>query len=74
MRSGYAIEQLQKVRAITSVPLIASGGAGCREDFKQVFKEAQVDGALAAGVFHRGEIEIPELKSWLRQEGVSIRE
>ncbi|MGD9585116.1 MAG: imidazole glycerol phosphate synthase subunit HisF, partial [Lysobacterales bacterium] len=72
-RAGYDIEQLRAVRAICPLPLIASGGAGCREHFLQVFREADVDGALAASVFHQGTIRIPELKSWLADQGVAIR-
>jgi len=55
------------------VPLIASGGAGLPEHFRDAFVEADVDGALAASVFHSGAIAIPELKHYLRAEGVAIR-
>ena len=72
-KAGYDIEQLRAVRAIASVPLIASGGAGSMEDFAQVFQVADVDGALAAGVFHRGEIAIPDLKALLRQRDIEVR-
>ena len=72
-RAGYDIEQLQAVRARCPRPLIASGGAGCREHFLQVFRDADVDGALAASVFHQGTIAIPELKSWLIGQGLSMR-
>lgn len=71
--SGYDIEQLKAVRAATHLPLIASGGAGTREHFLQVFEEADVDGALAASVFHSGQIAIPELKHWLVGQGVNVR-
>jgi len=73
VRSGYDIEQLSKVREICRVPLIASGGAGAREHFLQAFREADVDGALAATVFHSGQIAIPDLKYWLEREGVVVR-
>nr|XP_061801935.1 imidazole glycerol phosphate synthase subunit HisF-like [Nerophis lumbriciformis] len=74
MRNGYDVAQLALVRAQCSVPLIASGGAGEREHFKQVFELADVDGALAATVFHSGKISIPELKQWLAEDGVRVRQ
>lgn len=73
VREGYDIEQLSTVRSICRVPLIASGGAGAPEHFLQAFAEADVDGALAATVFHSGQIAIPDLKSWLRGHGVVVR-
>jgi cyclase len=74
VRSGYDIDQLAAVRQICSVPLIASGGAGAREHFRDVFRAADVDGALAATVFHSGQIPIPGLKAWLAAEGVEVRD
>ncbi|WP_244086417.1 imidazole glycerol phosphate synthase subunit HisF, partial [Aeromonas caviae] len=74
MRQGYDLEQLKLVRAVCKVPLIASGGAGAMEHFRDAFTLADVDGALAASVFHKGLIPIPELKRWLKNEGVAIRE
>ncbi len=73
VRSGYDIEQLRAVRARCSVPLIASGGAGSVEHFAEVFAQADVDGALAASVFHSGAIAIPTLKQYLIGRGVAIR-
>jgi cyclase len=73
VRRGYDVEQLRAVRGKCTVPLIASGGAGTYEHFRDVFESADVDGALAASVFHSGAIAIPALKSWLRDEGVAIR-
>lgn len=73
VRQGYDIEQLAMVREVCSVPLIASGGAGAREHFAEVFKQARVDGALAASVFHKQILEIGELKQYLRQQGIEIR-
>ncbi len=73
MRQGYDLTQLKRVRAVLTIPLVASGGAGAPEHFRDVFRDAGVDAALAASVFHRGAIPIPELKAYLRQEGVSIR-
>jgi len=73
-RAGYDIEQLKAARAICQVPLIASGGAGTREHFAAVFREADVDGALAASVFHSGSLPIPELKAWLRSQHIEVRD
>jgi len=73
VRNGYDIEQLSAVRQLARIPLIASGGAGAKEHFADVFKKAGVDGALAASVFHKSIIAIPELKTYLRQQGVEIR-
>jgi imidazole glycerol-phosphate synthase subunit HisF len=73
VRSGYDIEQLLAVRACCSVPLIASGGAGVPEHFFNVFAQADVDGALAATVFHSGSIRIADLKRYLIERGVAIR-
>ncbi|BDW99439.1 imidazole glycerol phosphate synthase subunit HisF [Maricaulis maris] len=73
VRDGYDIEQLEAARAVCSTPLIASGGAGRKEHFKSVFELAKVDGALAASVFHKGVIEIGQLKSWLGGEGIRVR-
>jgi cyclase len=72
-RSGYDLTQLTAMREICEVPLIASGGAGCIEDFKNVFEKAGVDGALAASIFHRREIAIPELKKSLAAQGIALR-
>jgi cyclase len=73
VRHGYDIPQLAAVRRLCDVPLIASGGAGAPEHFVDVFARAQVDGALAASVFHSGTIAIPTLKNYLRQQSVEIR-
>ena len=73
VRSGYDIEQLRAARAACRVPLVASGGAGKPAHFRAVFAEADVDGALAASVFHSGAITIPALKRWLHEQGVVVR-
>jgi len=73
VRKGYDIPQLQMVRRICHVPLIASGGAGNEEDFAQVFHQAGVDGALAASVFHSGAVLIPALKAQLKKSGIEVR-
>src|SRR5574344_2648225 len=74
MRKGYDLELLKKVREICKVPLIASGGAGTMDDFYEAFDIANTDGALAASVFHKGTIHIPELKEYLKSKGVCIRD
>ena len=73
VRKGYDIAQLAEVRALCGVPLIASGGAGEPEHFATVFRDADVDGALAASVFHSGAINIHTLKTYLRGEGIEVR-
>lgn len=73
VRKGYDIAQLSVIRALCQVPLIASGGAGAIEHFAEVFQQADVDGALAASVFHKAVIEIADLKAQLIAAGVSIR-
>lgn len=74
VRSGYDIGQLRAVRAICDVPLIASGGAGSIEHFIEVFQQADVDGALAASVFHNATVAIPELKRALRAHAIEVRD
>jgi cyclase len=73
VRSGYDLAQLQSVRTVCRVPLIASGGAGAMEHFADVFAQAHVDGALAASVFHSGAIAIPDLKRYLREQQIEVR-
>ena len=73
VKRGYDLEQLARVRETCRVPLIASGGAGTIEHFVEVFRQARVDGALAASVFHDGLIAIPELKIALAAAGVEVR-
>ena len=73
VRKGYDIKQLSSVRKACPVPLIASGGAGSTEHFEDVFKHADVDGALAASVFHKSIIAIPDLKRDLKASGIEIR-
>ncbi len=73
VREGYDIEQLLLVRDACHVPLIASGGAGSPGHFVDVFLRARVDGALAASVFHSGEVAIPDLKRHLAASNVEVR-
>jgi len=73
VRAGYDLAQLRAVRSICSVPLVASGGAGVAEHFSDAFRIAGVDAALAASVFHSGEIRIRDLKQRLRADGIEVR-
>ena len=73
VKNGYANEALRMLADHLSIPVIASGGAGCREHFLDVFTQGHADAALAASVFHFGEIPIPELKAYLKAEGVNVR-
>ena len=73
VRTGYDIAQLQAARAVCPVPLIASGGAGASVHFAAAFIDADVDGALAASVFHSGRIAIPALKRELADQAIDIR-
>jgi cyclase len=73
VRKGYDIAQLKAVRAMCDVPLVASGGAGEIAHFEAAFREADVDAALAASVFHSGAILIPDLKRDLRSAGIEVR-
>ena len=73
VKNGYANEALSVLAGQLSIPVIASGGAGCKEHFRDVFLQGKADAALAASVFHFGEIKIPELKSYLCSQGLSMR-
>ena len=72
-KNGYANEALAHLSEELSIPIIASGGAGTKEHFRDVFKIGKADAALAASVFHFGEIPVPELKSYLLNEGIYVR-
>ena len=73
VKTGYANEALARLAGQLSIPVIASGGAGTPEHFRDAFTLGKADAALAASVFHFGEIKIPELKSYLCEQGISIR-
>ncbi len=73
VKNGYANEALSRLSDMLTIPVIASGGAGCKEHFKDTFIKGKADAALAASVFHFGEISIPELKSYLCKEGINVR-
>ena len=72
MKTGYPNEALCALSDSLNIPVIASGGAGKKEDFRDAFIKGKADAALAASVFHFGEILIPELKLYLRNEGINI--
>ncbi len=73
VKNGYANEALAQLADNLDIPIIASGGAGKKEHFRDVFKKGHADAALAASVFHFGEIPIQELKQYLTQEGINVR-
>ena len=73
VKNGYANAALAELSESLTIPVIASGGAGKKEHFRDAFLEGKADAALAASVFHFGEIPIPELKAYLRSEGINIR-
>ena len=73
VRKGYDLRQLRLVRDLIDIPLVASGGAGAPEHFTDVFQQCDVSGALAASVFHKKIIAIPDLKRGLRLAGVPVR-
>ncbi|MBO4660777.1 MAG: imidazole glycerol phosphate synthase subunit HisF [Prevotella sp.] len=72
-KNGFANEALARLSEELPIPIIASGGAGTMEHFRDVFVKGKADAALAASVFHFGEIAIPELKQYLQREGISVR-
>lgn len=72
-KNGFAIEITRELATNLPIPIIASGGAGCREHFVEVFTTGKADAALAASVFHFGEIPIPELKKYLKENQIEVR-
>ena len=73
VKQGFANEALAELSTEVAIPVIASGGAGKKEHFRDAFTLGKADAALAASVFHFGEITIPELKQYLRREGINVR-
>jgi cyclase len=73
VKTGYANEALARLAESLSIPIIASGGAGEMSHFRDAFTLGKADAALAASVFHFGEMTIPDLKSYLKKEGIVIR-
>ena len=72
-KNGFEIELTRKISESVNVPVIASGGAGKPEHFTKVFEKGKADAALAASVFHFREIEIPQLKNYLREQNIEVR-
>lgn len=73
VKNGFDKELLEAISKVITIPIIASGGAGNMEHFKDVFEVKGVDAGLAASIFHFGEVEIPELKKYLKEQGVAVR-
>lgn len=72
-KNGFALAICEEISRAVNIPVIASGGAGTKEHFKDVFTKTNVSAALAASIFHFGEIPIPELKKYLKTENIQIR-
>ncbi len=72
-KKGFACEALSELSGQLSIPVIASGGAGKKEHFVEVFQQGKADAALAASIFHYNEIPVPELKKYLRKNNIIIR-
>ena len=72
-KNGFANEALAKLSTLVNIPIIASGGAGTKEHFVDAFINGKADAALAASVFHFQEIEIPELKQYLKEQNIEVR-
>ena len=72
-KDGFAIEITRAVSETVNVPVVASGGAGTMQHFTEVFREGKADAALAASIFHYGEIKISELKKYLKETGIEVR-
>lgn len=73
VKQGFALDALARLHNLLPIPVIASGGAGNMQHFRDAFTEGKADAALAASVFHFGEIGIPDLKRYLRDEGIEVR-
>ena len=72
-KAGFSLDVTRQISHLVNIPVIASGGAGKMEDFKEVFEETKASGALAASIFHFGEIPIPQLKEYLTQQNIPVR-
>ena len=72
-KKGFALDITRQLSISLPVPIIASGGAGCKEDFATVFQEANADAALAASIFHFKELTVPELKNYLFEQQIPVR-
>lgn len=72
-KNGFAVELTKRVSESVNIPVIASGGAGAMEHFTEIFRDGKADAALAASIFHFGEIPIPQLKHYLKQQNIPVR-
>jgi len=72
-KGGFSIEMTRMLSELLPVPIVASGGAGNAEHFVEVFKEGKADAALAASIFHFGEVKIPDLKAYLKTQNITVR-
>jgi cyclase len=72
-KNGFACEALRELSEKLTIPVIASGGAGKKEHFVEVFEQGKADAALAASIFHYNEIPVPELKNYLRKHHIIVR-
>jgi cyclase len=72
-KAGFALDITNEVSTAVNIPVIASGGAGSKAHFKEVFEKTKATGGLAASIFHYGEIPIPELKNYLKEQKIAIR-
>ena len=72
-KNGYACQAYSEMASFLTIPVIASGGAGTVAHIEEVLREGKADAALAASIFHYGEIRIPELKRKLREDGINVR-
>ena len=74
VKQGFDLEMLEAVSNVVDVPVIASGGAGCMEDFVTLFQSLpKVDAGLAASIFHFGQVQIPDLKRYLAENNITVR-
>ena len=72
-KTGFALDITQQIASAVQIPVIASGGAGKVEHFAEVFEQTEAGAALAAGIFHFGEVSIPEVKAYLKSKNIPVR-
>ena len=72
-KNGFAVDITKRISEAVNIPVIASGGAGRKEHFTEIFTKGKADAALAASIFHFGEIPVPELKQYLKEQNIPIR-
>jgi cyclase len=72
-KQGFDLEMTKAITEAVRIPVIASGGCGKLEHFAEVFREADADAALAASLFHFGELTVPQVKDYLRDQNIPVR-